>query len=167
MSSMCQVVFRSCWLFCVPRPIADFADPDSFSRLEHWHVLRRKDGECFLELVVREADLFHELQLGLMRSRARTDMMEGPGLSTSTPTSPTAAAAAASPSSAKDHVTKEEAGDSSEPLSEPEHVAPLPRPSSVGFFEDELRGYRVLKAAGLEQWPDDADSHFDLQRCCI
>ena len=132
-------------------PLQTLPIPDSFSKLERWHVLRRKEGESIPELIVREADLFHELQLSLLRSRARSDVIEGPFPASSAPTSPPAAATA-SPSSAKEQAAKEsteEASDLPEPPPEPERAAPLsvPRPSSVGFFEDELRGYRL--AAGL------------------
>ncbi|CAE7798029.1 unnamed protein product, partial [Symbiodinium necroappetens] len=121
-------------------PLQTLPIPDSFSKLERWHSLRRKDTETIPELIVREDDLFRELQQSLLRSRAGKQEV--------------LAAAAASPSSAKEK--KETAGDDGEeavPQEEQATAAPplLVRPAAqtVGFFEDELRGYRLLKAAGL------------------
>ena len=133
-------------------PLQTLPIPDSFSKLERWHSLRRKDTETIPELIVREDDLFRELQQSLLRSRAgKQEVLEGAlPAATETPKS----AAAASPSSAKEK--KETAGDDGEdaaPQEEQATAAPplLVRPAaqSVGFFEDELRGYRLLKAAGL------------------
>ena len=132
-------------------PLQTLPIPDSFSKLERWHSLRRKDTETIPELIVREDDLFRELQQSLLRSRAgKQEVIEG--VLPAMPETPKAAAA--SPSSAKEK--KETAGDDGEEAAPQEEQAttapPLPlKPAAqtVGFFEDELRGYRLLKAAGL------------------
>ena len=131
-------------------PLQTLPIPDSFSKLERWHSFRRKEMESIPELIVREDDLFRELQSSLLRSRARkSEVIEGP-LSPPAAGTPKAGAAA-SPSSAKD--TKEPAEDEgAEGATVPEPI-PVPivvKPAvALGFFEDELRGYRLLKAAGL------------------
>ena len=43
-------------------PLQTLPIPDSFSKLERWHQLRRKESESIPELIVREDDLFRELQ---------------------------------------------------------------------------------------------------------
>ncbi|CAE7194809.1 GIP [Symbiodinium natans] len=123
-------------------PLQTLPIPDSFSKLERWHQLRRKEGESIPELIVREDDLFRELQASLLRSRARVEKIA----SSTTPSTP------ASPSSAKATEKKEEepAADgagSAEPVKEPGGDDEVHR--HLGFFEDELRGFRLLKAAGL------------------
>ena len=102
-------------------PLQTLPIPDSFAKLEKWHQLRRKDGESIPELHVREDELFLELQQSLRRSRAK-----GPGGTTTlTGTAP-------------------RAGEERE--AEPaEAVASRP----LDFFEDELRGFRLLKASGI------------------
>ena len=134
-------------------PLQTLPLPDSFSKLERWHSLRRKDMETIPELIVREDDLFRELQLSLLRSRARKqEVLEG--VLPPTPVSPKAAAAA-SPSSAKDKKEATDEGDDAEAAPQEEAATSTPpllvKPAAptVGFFEDELRGYRLLKAAGL------------------
>ena len=52
--------------------------PDSFSKLECWHLFRHKENESFPELIVREDDLFRDLQASLFRSRAREKKVVSP-----------------------------------------------------------------------------------------
>ena len=116
-------------------------------RLEKWHSLRRTDKESIPELIVREEELFTELQQSLMRARrerhaagapAQPDPSSPSGLRNppSTPSqSPMAAA-------------------HGPPVRDPPQTQTMyPRPSSVtaDFFEDELRGYRLLRASRLSQ----------------
>ena len=50
-------------------PLQKFPIPDSFSRLERWSQLRRGPNETIPQLIVREEDLFTELQRALQRAR--------------------------------------------------------------------------------------------------
>ena len=50
-------------------PLQQLPIPDSFSRLEAWHHLRRQDRESIPELLIREEDLFTQLQQALQRAR--------------------------------------------------------------------------------------------------
>ena len=50
-------------------PLQQLPVPDSFSRLERWHSLRRAEKESIAELIVREEELFTELQQSLVRAR--------------------------------------------------------------------------------------------------
>ena len=144
-------------------PLQTLPIPDSFSKLERWHQLRRKDGETIPELIVREDDLFRELQTSLRRSRVRSIQV----ISVAVPAdgrgaSPTSAAAAgrgpsstpASSSSAQQAPrTGEETGREATTAEQaPESVGAVEvETARAGFFEDELRGFRLLKAAGLTQ----------------
>ncbi|CAE7817945.1 RE1 [Symbiodinium sp. CCMP2592] len=134
-------------------PLQTLPIPDSFAKLEKWHQLRRKDAESIPELLVREDELFLELQQSLRRSRARgpggTSTLSGttPAATATPPATPTAATAggerpseeaAASPSSAP------KAGETKDiEFGEVSGGKPL------DFFEDELRGFRLLKASGI------------------
>ena len=51
-------------------PLQKLPVPDSFSRLERWSQLRRGPQETIPQLIVREEDLFVELQQALKRARA-------------------------------------------------------------------------------------------------
>lgn len=50
-------------------PLQSLPVPDSFTRLERWHGLKRADHESVSELIVREEELFTELQQSLVRAR--------------------------------------------------------------------------------------------------
>ena len=51
-------------------PLQQLPVPDSFSRLERWHQLRRRDHETIAELLVREEDLWVQLQSALYNPRS-------------------------------------------------------------------------------------------------
>ena len=121
-------------------PLQSLPIPDSFAKLEKWHQLRRRDQESIPELLVREDELFLELQQSLVRSRARerpaTTLTGSPGAGATTGDG---ASTPASPSSAK----KKEDDAEDEPA-----TAETPA-KDTGFFDNELRGFRLLKAAGI------------------
>ena len=54
-------------------PLQRLPVPDSFNRLDKWSNLKRTDRETVAELIVREEELFTELQQSL--ARARLDRM--------------------------------------------------------------------------------------------
>lgn len=134
-------------------PLQSLPIPDSFTRLEKWHGLRRTDHESISEMIVREEELFTELQQSLIR--ARKDRVTSPSPMSpvestrdppSTPSrSPTAAASGPQARDAKEGAGGSKDGQSMYP--------PLPTltasPSSSDFFEDELRGYRLLRACRI------------------
>ena len=150
-------------------PLQTLPVPDSFSRLEKWHQLKRAQNETIPQLLVREEDLFQELQQSLVRARAdregtsitgpATSSISGPRVGFETPINPpstpsqsplvTGAAAirreqASVPASTAPPVTADQQPSSSSPSG----ASPL---SLGSFFEDELRGYRLMKAARLNQ----------------
>ncbi|CAE7836823.1 GIP [Symbiodinium sp. CCMP2592] len=128
-------------------PLQSLPIPDSFSKLERWHQLKRRDQETIPELLVREDELFLELQQSLLRSRARDKpvLIKAPV----EPGPEGAASPGASPSSAK----KEEKDDDGEKAAEspttPIPVVPRDGIKTLDFFDNELRGFRLLKAAGV------------------
>ena len=124
-------------------PLQKLPIPDSFSRLEKWTGLRRNGSESIPQLLVREEELFVELQQALQRARAERLKHEvrsmGVGASEhDPPTSPTR-----SP-----NVTL---GRQAEREEEADFRAAEPGPprDNAGLFENELRGYRLLKASKL------------------
>lgn len=128
-------------------PLQQLPVPDSFSRLDRWNTLRRRDRESVSELIVREEEVFTELQQALIRARQDRNM--------------------SSFISTADDI-RQEAGDEDEanppstpsrsPLhpqrrrNEPDSSPGAPSsPSEADFFSDELRGYRLLRACRLTQ----------------
>ena len=141
-------------------PLQTLPIPDSFQKLERWNNLRRRDNESIPEFLVREEEGFSELQLSLRRSRdlagrpvASSDKVPG-----ETPAQDDAEEAAAddefadlpdfriaspsSPPSRRPKAPSSPAARSSGTKAAAETAAP-------DFFSDELRGYRLLKGAGL------------------
>ena len=129
-------------------PLQKLPIPDSFSRLERWSQLKRGPNETIPQLIVREEDLFTELQRALQRAREERgvptkDASAGSGRPERPPsTSPTR-----SPTTVPgfDGGVDDEDG---------ERLTEGPSPTAgastaSGFFEDELRGYRLLKASKL------------------
>ena len=116
-------------------PLQTLPIPDSFSKLERWHHLRRKENETIPELIVREDDLFRDLQASLLRSRARVTrvLSQDRRAPSSTP---------ASPSSAKDPAQGDET-ETPQPAQEDGDAGAEPSrreegTKGLGFFEDEL-----------------------------
>lgn len=60
-------------------PLQQLPVPDSFKRLDTWHQLKRGAGESIPQLLVREEDLFVQLQAALRR--ARQDQSPAPNMS--------------------------------------------------------------------------------------
>ena len=91
-------------------PLQTLPIPDSFSKLERWHQLRRKESEAIPELIVREDDLFRDLQASLLRSRARVTKVLSPErqVPLSTPASPSSAKEAATTTEKPDTDTAKE-----------------------------------------------------------
>ena len=123
-------------------PLQKLPVPDSFSRLERWSQLRRGPQETIPQLIVREEDLFVELQQALKRARAERALP--PTRTTAAGTSRPERDPSASPSG-----SPLAGGDQGEDDGVGFVAAPPMAANTTGFFEDELRGYRLLKASKL------------------
>ena len=123
-------------------PLQKLPVPDSFSRLERWTGLRRNHAETIPQLLVREEELFVELQNALKRARADRIKTTATGVGTGEKERDPSVSPSRSPqfAASKD---AEEAEESGAGRGE-DHPG-----AEGGFFEDELRGYRLLKAAKL------------------
>ena len=131
-------------------PLQTLPIPDTFSKLERWSNLRRREQETVAELLVREDDMFRELMQSLARSRSKAGQALKQG-----------ASAPATPKAAQDD--EDEFGDlpdfraspTSKPRSPEKHEDPSQREPSVAagavddYFSNELRGYRLLKSVGI------------------
>ena len=136
-------------------PLQQLPVPDSFQRLEKWHQLRRRDQETIAELLVREEDLWIQMQNSLTRARADrepkmtlvAESSRGPD-----PVSPSVDGLS-SPVGRRTW----NAGNAGPTVSTP----PAARQAQVGFvgqsldtsdfWSNELRGYRLLKASHLSR----------------
>lgn len=123
-------------------PLQKLPVPDSFSRLEKWSGLRRAQGESIPQLLVREEELFVELQQALKRARLERTKLATTSTSTSAPERDPASSPTRSPQGFAARDKSEADGEVKEERMEHEDA-------TTGFFEDELRGYRLLKAAKL------------------
>ena len=134
-------------------PLQQLPIPDSFSRLEAWHHLQRQDRESIPELLIRE-DLSTQLQQSLQR--ARKDRMKPAEVTSSTaevPRMDPSASPSRSPMVGAERVWNNRRSESSgSPPSQGAPTATFPGNTATGtsdFFEDEMRGYRLLKASRL------------------
>ena len=147
-------------------PLQTLPIPDTFQKLERWSNMKRKDQESIPEFLVREEENFAELQQSLKRSR---DLRKG------SPTIPEAAfQTGAEEDETEDADTKPETGmedfedlpdfKKASPSSSPKRRSPASpsarqatltkeapelEESAPDYFNDELRGYRLLKGVGL------------------
>ena len=121
-------------------PLQQLPVPDSFGRLEKWNNLRRLPQETIPQLLVREEELFTELQQSLSRARQERVKKTSAGVGTSGPEREPTASPTRSPSAWQGIYIEEV---EKETIDEPKDVM------TNDFFGDELRGYRLLKAAKL------------------
>ena len=126
-------------------PLQQLPVPDLFKRLDGWHHLRRGNAETIPQLLVREEDMFTQLQGAL--SRARLDRTSQPEVSRS----PEAVTPAATPSQSPTAGVHARSTQIGAPQQAPRVLVSESQPAGVvkDFFEDELRGYRLLKSARL------------------
>ena len=126
-------------------PLQQLPISDSFSRLEKWNVLRRQERESIAELIIREEELFTDLQQSL--TRARSDRVGTTFLSTgrgSTSPSGPDASPSQSPILGARRNTEGSQGSGQQDTS-----GNAPGSIATDFFSDEMRGYRLLKASRL------------------
>ena len=131
-------------------PLQQLPVPDSFKRLDVWHHLKRGQQESIPELLVREEDLFVQLQQALKRARQDRNLLSHADLVRD----PVARPPPSTPSQSPINLTGSRYADRIPPDTPQEARDRAPggdaSTSVVGdFFEDELRGYRLLKAARL------------------
>ena len=105
--------------------------------------MRRNHAETIPQLLVREEELFVELQNALKRARADRIKTTATGVGTGEKERDPSVSPSRSPqfTARRD---EEEEGDSGAGRKDDDHPG-----AEGGFFEDELRGYRLLKAAKL------------------
>ena len=123
-------------------PLQKLPIPDSFQRLERWSQLRRGQSETIPTLLVREEELFTDLQNSLQRARLERHKIEK--------TSTGVGARQRDPSESPSRSPMGAAG--LPPEDEEEDPTSTSSPTATtgnGFFENELRGYRLLKASKL------------------
>lgn len=125
-------------------PLQSLPVPDAFARLEAWNGLRRLDRESVPELLVREEDLFVQLQQSLQRARKDRlgDHVRPTGGRIDPPSTPSQSPVSGAAQRQRRERLIEEHVEGTDDFS-----ATLPGTSD--FFEDEMRGYRLLKAARL------------------
>lgn len=123
-------------------PLQKLPVPASFNRLEKWSGLRRGQGESIPQLLVREEELFTDLQQALKRVRMERKKVE---MRTTA-----SGARERDPSESPTRSPTMGAGldDMDDALGDGQ---PQQGDSSMesGFFENELRGYRLLKSSKL------------------
>ena len=124
-------------------PLQKLPVPDSFSRLERWTGLRRNHAETIPQLLVREEELFVELQNALKRARADRIKTTATGVGTGEKERDPSVSPSRSPQFTARRDEEEEV-DPGAGRRDDDHPG-----AEGGFFEDELRGYRLLKAAKL------------------
>lgn len=125
-------------------PLQSLPVPDAFARLEAWNGLRRLDRESVPELLVREEDLFVQLQQSLQRARKDRlgDHVRPTGGRIDPPSTPSQSPVSGAAQRQRRERLIEEHVEGTDDFS-----ATLPGTSD--FFEDEMRGYRLLEAARL------------------
>ena len=139
-------------------PLQQLPVPDSFARLEAWHHLRRGERETIPELLVREEDLFVQLQQSLLRARkdkhsARNTATGNVGTTSnveaqsSAPQVDPTTSPTRSPMTGPERVWRNDRQRQAEPYGTPAFVATEVQPATLDYFEDEMRGYRLLKSA--------------------
>ena len=113
--------------------------------------MRRTSGETIPQLLVREEELFVELQRALQRARAERAKAElrstGVG---GAERDPSQSPSRSPPAGVRGMQVGEPAAAEEPGVSGVLHT-PVDGMGSNGFFEDEMRGYRLLKASRLSQ----------------
>lgn len=128
-------------------PLQRLPVPDSFQRLERWSSMRRTPNETIAQLLVREEELIVDLQQFLRRAQHEQEGLPPPDLQsdptphmgTSPSQSPTAGPAQFGATAAGTTSTSSPTGPTMDASTSP----------TGGYFEDELRGYRLLKPSRL------------------
>eukprot|EP00435_Cladocopium_sp_Y103_P068837 s59_g32.t1 len=141
-------------------PLQQLPVPNLFKRLDVWHHLRRQPGESIPQLLVREEDMFVQLQSALTRAREdrASASASNPLHSRMTPSTPSqspitaqvpptmsgaASPATGIPVTAQPREARRDASTPQVPVDDGSGF------TVKDFFEDKLRGYRLLKASGL------------------
>ena len=138
-------------------PLQQLPIPDTYSRLEAWHSLRRNNKETIPELIVREDDLYTQLQQSLQRARLDRlgygghSGLGGGSFSGASPEPPSMVDPPTTPSRSPiaRAATAQRVAATRIPTTVSESTAPVSSSPLMGDFEEEMRGYRLLKASRL------------------
>ena len=127
--------------------------PDAFNRIDGYENLERKKGETMPDYIVREDEAFSDLRRALRRLRLERKPANGP---TTTPAPGTTTTPAASTMAdgvdGYDAVSEGDGEESESPgraSAYTEEVQDVDEGSN-GYFDNELRGYKLLKSAMLD-----------------
>ena len=131
-------------------PLQTLPIPDSFSRLERWSSLRRQHGETIPRLLVREEELFVELQNALKRARSERLKIERRSMAAGVDERDPSTSPSRSPQGGGFGGGVRPGDPAPEPAATTTST-PTATSDETGFFENELRGFRLLKAAKLSQ----------------
>eukprot|EP00435_Cladocopium_sp_Y103_P059291 s737_g21.t1 len=130
-------------------PLQKLPIPDSFSRLEKWSGMRRTSGESIPQLLVREEELFVELQRALKRVREERAKAETRSTGVGgAERDPSQSPSRSPPAGVRGMQVGEPADETG--MTGSVHTTDGSMGGN-GFFEDEMRGYRLLKASKLSQ----------------
>ena len=127
-------------------PLQQLPVPDVFRPLDQWHQLKRLSSETIPELLVREEDLFLQLQQSLVR--AREGRFPGSSGAFGTP-EPSINRPPSTPSQSPLGARHSSVPDDSARRTWAPRPQESKEPETRDLFEDELRGYRLLKSARL------------------
>ena len=128
-------------------PLQQLPVPDSFMRLEKWNQMKRLDGETIAALIVREEELFTELQQAL--TRARMDRGHDFDASPQRQEREPSASPAMSPTTGA-VPGRRRTQDASGAVPQMSFYGSGTGSANMSdFFSDEMRGYRLLKASRL------------------
>ena len=137
-------------------PLQRLPVPDTFQRLERWSNLHKRQGESIPQLIVREEELFVELQQSLQRARGEKPIpstsvsADGAGDADENKDDEEDAEEKTGPDAADSSARRAAERETPSPTSSTRSKTVKGQPEPVGFFEDELRGYRLLKACSLQ-----------------
>ena len=151
-------------------PLQRLPIPDTFQRLERWTGMTRRSQESIPELLVREEELFTELQQSLLRARSGPDPGKAvphdeedssendkeaqapPGREGTAWTAGASPKKGATSSAEKDkEAPSQEKAETRSATSTPTSRRSRKSCLEKGFFEEELRAYRLSKSAVLSQ----------------
>ena len=121
-------------------PLQKLPMPDSFNRLEKWCGLCRGQGESIPQLLMREEELVTELQQSLKRARQERKKAEMKSTASGVRERHLSESLSRSPAMGAGLDDMDDGED------QPPHAGTS---MESGFFENELRGYRLLKTSKL------------------
>eukprot|EP00435_Cladocopium_sp_Y103_P026016 s60_g6.t1 len=124
-------------------PLQALPGPDLFKRLDQWHQLKRNSNESIPQFLVREEDMFVQLQDALKRARKDSHPDPTPEVQRGPPSTPSQSPIGrGAPRTATE--TEPSAGHATSAGNVQQQQMGV-----TDFFGDELRGYRLSKGSRL------------------